>query len=743
MNKFLVIVIMLLGIKTFAQQSLIDSVMAFPEITIIGDKSNSIPGSGQYIPSRKLEILNQSNVNSVLRTISGVNIRDEEGYGLRPNIGLRGTPVNRSAKITLMEDGVLIAPAPYSDPSAYYFPTFARMQGVEVLKGSSQIKYGPYTIGGAVNLLSTSIPNSFKGFSLLSYGSFGTNQQRFWVGDSKENFDYVFEVTRFASKGFKELDNGGNTGFDRRDVAGKLRWHTDNSIKISQSVTLKFANSTEDGNESYLGLTYNDFKLNPLRRYSATQKDNLDLKHHHISLTHFILPSNGISISTTAYYTNTFRDWARVNSVGGQSLNTILNDPAAYQTPYQIMIGKANGNIDYQNADRTYFSKGIQTITQYLFNTNSFSHSIQLGVRYHIDQANRYATRSTFAMNNGTMILTTAGVKGNQENQIRNANSLSAFLSYEITYKNLKVSPGLRFEKINFEFLNYGSADYGRIGTALKSATNELSILLPGIGVNYEFNNYMSAFAGIHKGFSPPGMPSVSSTTGQAKVETSINYELGYRYKNNGVNVHASGFLNNYDNILGSDNVSGGGAGSGNMFNAGHAIIQGLELSLEYDLLYYEYFDADYRLPINVVYTYTSAKFQETFKNEGGDWGSGIINKGDFIPFITPHILATSIGIETNKFNVTLTGRYVGETSVKPGEGNVVLPNDNAKYTDVNALAAYLILDLSGNYRFSKYFSLFTTINNITNNKNIAANLPQGYRPNMPLNFNLGLKVDF
>ena len=146
-------------------------------VVIVGDRAKYIAGSGQYINILKIEKLNQPNVNNVLRIVPGVNVRDEEGFGLRPNIGLRGTPVNRSAKITLMEDGILIAPAPYADPSAYYFPTFSRMQGIEVLKGSSQIKYGPYTIGGAINLLSTGIPNTFKGFAQAGYGSFGTNQQ--------------------------------------------------------------------------------------------------------------------------------------------------------------------------------------------------------------------------------------------------------------------------------------------------------------------------------------------------------------------------------------------------------------------------------------------------------------------------------------------------------------------------------------------------------------------------------------
>ena len=745
MNRFVASMLCLTGFTTLSQNSTIEDSLKVKElgaISIIGESSKKIAGSGEKIDGLTLSKLNQPDINKVLRNVPGVNVRDEEGFGLRPNIGLRGTPVNRSAKITLMEDGVLIAPAPYADPSAYYFPTFARMSGIEVLKGSSQIKYGPYTIGGAINLISTSIPTSFKGLAQISYGSFGTNQQRLWIGDSHKNIDYVFEVNRLASNGFKQIDGGGNTGFDRRDVLGKVRWHSAADVKIKQALTFKFVRTEEEGNETYLGLTYDDFANNPLRRYAGTQKDILNMNHSHFALNHSINPTRSLSINTTAYYAETFRDWARANSFGGQSITAILTDPVTNQTGYDIMTGKADGNIVYRSAARTYYSRGVQTNVKQHLKTGKIVHKFELGGRFHQDQADRYGTQSTYTMTNGVMGMTTAGIQGNQENQIRNATSAAGYFNYEFTWKRLKLNPGIRYEYIEFEFLNYGTADYTRLGTNLKSAKNYLSVFLPGVTAAYDINTKMNAFVGVHKGFSPPGMPSVTSTTGQASEEVAINYELGYRFSTEDLEIQLVGFLSKYSNLLGSDNVSGGGAGTGDMFNAGNATIQGIELSADYVLQPAKTKFPDLKIPVRVAYTFTDARFKETFVNGGGDWGTGTINSGDLIPFITPHLAMISIGVEGKKFSAMFSGRYVGLTRTSPGQNDVITPLSNENFADVNAISAFTIIDFSANYHFNKTWTVFSTINNLTNNRDIVSNLPQGYRPAMPFAMNLGLKVN-
>ena len=118
-------------------------------VTIIGTKDDvkDLAGSGAVISNEDLQKAMDTDIQKILSAVPGVYMRTEEGYGLRPNISIRGTAIERSAKVTIMEDGVLVAPSPYTSSSAYYFPTTGRIHSVEVLKGPSVVSQGPQTIG--------------------------------------------------------------------------------------------------------------------------------------------------------------------------------------------------------------------------------------------------------------------------------------------------------------------------------------------------------------------------------------------------------------------------------------------------------------------------------------------------------------------------------------------------------------------------------------------------------------------
>ena len=105
------------------------------QVLVIGKREQvyDIPGSAHVVGTRDIRELAYDDVNRALRRVPGVYVREEDGYGLFPNISLRGVDTTRSAKLTIMEDGILTAPAPYSAPAAYYSPTLGRMHALAAL----------------------------------------------------------------------------------------------------------------------------------------------------------------------------------------------------------------------------------------------------------------------------------------------------------------------------------------------------------------------------------------------------------------------------------------------------------------------------------------------------------------------------------------------------------------------------------------------------------------------------------
>lgn len=716
--------------------ALIESVTNLPGSTVISQGNagiKNISGSITYLSPKALERFNYTDINRTLRMVPGVNIVEEDGFGLRPNIGLRGTGTERSSKITVMEDGILMAPAPYAAPAAYYFPTVGRMQGVEVLKGSSQIKYGPYTTGGAINFISTAIPETFGGKASLQAGSFGGRNLHAYVGDSHKNFGYLIESFQYSSEGFKTLDRDGDTGFDVKDYLAKFRVNTDPDARIYQSLTFKIAQAIQSSDETYLGLTSEDFASNPFRRYAGSQVDVIDTEQSQFSLTHRLELPNSLNITTTAYATEFARNWYKLDRVKDSngtrySIASLLENPNNVGDAFDVVTGTSStisDALEVKANNRTYYSKGIQTQFNYAFDGNRASHDIDLGIRYHQDQIDRFQWVDKYAMQNGVMQLTEAGIPGTESNRIVDAEALAIFLQYQLKVGAFTATPGLRFESISLARMDYGKNDPERTGSNLSERGNSEDVFIPGVGFDYQFSRFFNGFGGVHKGFSPPG------DREETEAESSVNYEIGARYGKNALTWQAVLFLNDYSNLLGSDLAAAGGAGSGNLFNGGEALTKGLEFQMNYDLLANEV-ESRLRLPITLSYTYTDATFQSNFDSDFGAWGQ--VNVGDELPYLAKNQLGLMVGLEHHKFRFNFSGKFMDSMRTRPGQGTI---------TDLESTDAYFVIDGSASYNLSNQVSLFMNATNLTDEVYIVADRPAGLRPGMPRAFNLGLKAIF
>ena len=741
MKRFITPIILLFSGVLFSQEkennTQKDSIKNLKEVVIsanqiIGSKFEAAnkTGSASYISAADLQKFNYTDINRVLRTVTGVNVYEEDGFGLRPNISLRGTSPDRSAKITLMEDNVLIAPAPYSAPAAYYFPSVARMSAVEILKGSSQIQYGPFTTGGTINFVSAPIPTKFSAGFLTDYGSFNTSRTVANVGIANETVGAVVQFLNYNSDGFKDLPSGANTGFDKKDVMAKFRVQSKPTSKIYNALDFKMVYAEEDANETYLGLTEDDFNNSPFMRYAGSEKDNITTKNNQFSVTHTLKTSNYFSVTTTAYRNKFARNWYKLNDVrfGGTTYNIsdILEDPITNALAFDYINGSLNSPnnaLRVRANNRAYLAQGVQTKLDFHFLTGEVYHDLEVGVRYHKDSEDRFQWNDSYAMIDGSMVLTTAGTPGTQDNRIAYANALAAHALYKIKYNYLTVTPGIRFETIDLLNKNFGTNDVTRTGANLVTNDNHVKVWLPGVGANYRINNDLSFFGGVHKGFAPP------TNTSGTDAENSTNYEIGTRYNYKKFSGELVVYFNDYKNLLGSDLAASGGSGTLDQFNAGEAHVKGIEFLINYQVLKEE---SKFKLPITFGYTLTDTEFVNEFASSDGAWGT--IEKGDEIPYISKHQFNASIALEHAKFELIVGVRYSGEFRTVAGQGSI--PNKNS-------VPSNTVVDFGSKYKFNKHFSVTGNINNLFDTTYLVSRVPAGLRPGMPFSASIGIAAQF
>jgi Fe(3+) dicitrate transport protein len=403
----------------------------------------------------------------------------------------------------------------------------------------------------------------------------------------------------------------------------------------------------------------------------------------------------------------------------------VLRAPAANPERLAILAGadSAPNALIVRHNNRTYYGAGVQSVLGLSVSRAAVRHQLEIGVRYHRDEEDRFQQDDGYQMIGGRMVLTRPGAPGSQSNQIAAARALAGFVSDTITWGRWSASPGFRYEHIDLSQTTYARTDPGRTGSTVV-AIADVDAVVPGVGLGYAAGPGVGLFAGVHWGFAPPGPGAVDGT----EVEHSVNYELGARVQRGTTRSEVVGFFNDYGNLLGRDTLATGGSGDGRLFNGGRARVYGVEVSAQWNPAAAMGLASE--LPVRFAYTYTHAEFRNSFQSQYGPWGN--VRIGDELPYVPGHQVYASVETDHRTWRARMEGFYVGRMRTTAGQGAHVAGDS----TD-----SYLVLTVSGEWAVTDGASLFASVQNLADNVYIVARHPAGARPGLPRLVQAGLRI--
>ncbi len=693
------------------------------EVMVLGARLPRASGSVHVIGKKQLERYELDDPHAILGTVPGVYVRTEDGYGLRPNIGIRGASSDRSKKLTLMEDGILFGPAPYTAPAAYYFPLMTRMKSVRVIKGPGAILFGPQTVGGAIDLVTEDIPGKLGGYLDVGYGMYNYQKLDARVGTSDEHFGVLLSGTHLGSGGFKELDGGGKTGFVRNEWMAKASYVLDSSARDRHMFGVKLGYSDETSHETYLGLTDADFRATPYRRYRSSKLDEMKWHRTSIVLSHRTNVGRSVTLDTSVYRHDLSRTWRKVNAFGGAAIGDVLGDETTPRNAiyYGVLTGQAESSgapdtLYVGPNQREFVSQGVQTTLRFQLGTGPVLHRLEYGARLHYDSMDRLHTQEGFSMRSGQLVPDGRATQITADN-LGWTTAFAMHAADAMSWRRTILTPGVRVEMI-------------RSGLDDRAARTQIAgsyqAVLPGVGLYQGITKDLGVLAGVYRGFSPTA-PGQSRTN---KPESSVNYETGARFSRRGLRAEIIGFFNSYSNLTNVCTFSNGCVTENldRQFDAGRARIFGLEAFGENELA----LGREFALPARASYTYTDSQFLNAF--DSGDPILGNVVRGDQLPYIPYHQLALSAGIERRKWAVNASFTFVGTMREVAGQG----PAPAGELTD----ATYL-LGAGASYQLTRWLKLYGSGQNLLNQAYLASRRPYGARPGAPLMVNFGAKAEF
>jgi Fe(3+) dicitrate transport protein len=654
-----------------------------PQAFVLGAQDqlfSRTPGSVAYLDNTELTRLQPVSGNEVFRRVPGINVVDEEGAGLRVNIGIRGLDPDRSRNVLMMEDGIPIALNPYGEPEMYYTPAIDRMSGVEILKGSGQILYGPQTVGGVVNYI-TATPPVDQEIGVRLQGGYGGYLSA--LGSYGNTFNKVGVQLNYLHK---RADAWGAADYALHDVTAKIRF----PISEKSTLGMKLALYDEVSNSTYVGITQPMFDQGGNDYTVLMPNDELDVNRYLLSFSHNYQLSKSIDLQSTLYGYTTARNWRRQDYAYNTFTNGTPNPPPTDWTGVVWGDESVPGGAIYLrdrtgNRDRQFEVVGWEQKVNFTRSFGSITNELTAGYRFLYERALEQRI-------NGSNASARSGALINDE--IRTGKAWAFYVVDKIIFsRKWEVTPGVRGELYNYkrEILREASTD------VYKVAENNISEFIPGLGLNYRPTTNINLFGGIHRGYAPPRIKdaidfTVANPVLPLEAERSWNLEAGIRtHLHKGIYGELTYFYMDFENQIIPSSQSVGGSGFG-LTNAGRTLHHGLEASLNMNSR--EFLNSLWSVSMDINATYVNAVYNADRLITSGN---GEVNvNGNRLPYAPKYTLSTAFSLETPfGTGLRLTHTAVGDQFAD--ELNSVTPSNNGR---IGKIASYNLLDASCITRF-------------------------------------------
>lgn len=698
---------------TLQPSSLAETVVISSNYLFIdGEKVERTPGAVDIIDKTTLESSRALSSSETLRKVAGLNVRDEEGFGLRPNISIRGLNPTRSTKVLLLEDGLPLTYAPYGDNASYYHPPVDRFESVEIVKGSGQILYGPTTVGGVINYVTPHPPVNPSGYLTLMGGNRDYFNGHINYGGTWGNTGLLFDYTRKQGELARQ---------DQRSGLNDLNFKTVSAFGMKHALTTKANYYGERSNITYSGLTESEYRANP--RQSIFRNDFFDGDRFGGSVTHAYVPNNDITLTTNVYGSIFYRDWWRQSSNSNERPNRLNTLPGG--DPDCRSMADLSSTCGNQGRLRKYYVRGVESRLRSNFAFLGVNNEADFGGRIHFETQDRQQQNGDTPNARGGVIV--------EDNERKNS-AYSAFFQNRFLFRDWTITPGVRVEHIKFQRTNRLAN-----GGAGVTGRTELTEVVPGIGVSYHRSSRFTVFAGVHRGFAPPRTEDIinNATGGSVDLDSELswNYEVGMRSAPaKGIQLDATLFRMDYANQIVPASLAGG---VGSAFtNGGETLHQGVEVTGRVD--FGTIFNSPHNFYLRTAYTYLPiAKFTGTrFSNVGG-FGNVSIT-GNRLPYAPEQLLNSSLGYSNSSVNAFIEGVYVGRQF--GDDLNTVNPTPNGQR---GAIPSYTAWNATFNYRAEALRStFFITMKNLFDRTYIV-DRSRGLLPSSPRLVQAGVKFYF